>query len=74
MNPPRENDIKIEDVDLENLLYVYIPVLDDQFTLIELDQTIEDLNKNKSYSGICRMLINVFNVVWRLFFFLIFLT
>lgn len=65
MNPPRENDIKIEDVDLKNLLY--IPVLDDQFSLIELDQTIEDLNKNKSYSGICPMLINVFNVVWRLF-------
>ena len=45
----------------------YIIILDDAFSEIELNQAIRDLNKNKSYVGMCPALRNVLDVTWGLF-------
>ena len=50
----------------------YIPVLDDPFTINELELAVKDLNKNKSFCGLCPGLIKALPVSW-LFFLLSFL-
>ena len=46
----------------------YIPVLDDPFTVDELEHAVKALNKNKGYCGICPGIIKVLPVSWLLFF------
>ena len=55
--------------DIDNL--PYIPVLDNLFSMSELDETM-CLMKKKSYVGICPALLTVFDVSWRLFLLRIF--
>ena len=49
----------------------YIPVLDDPFTLQELDTVTKMLKKDKSYTGLCPGLFSSLPIIW-LFFLTIF--
>ena len=69
LNP--ENCLDINDVDLDNNV-PYIPVLDDPFSMYELNQAIHGVNKNKSYSGICPGIIGMLPFSWLLFILTIF--
>ena len=50
----------------------YIPVLDDPFTIEELNCVGRELKTNKSYIGICPMLFSILPPQWMLFFLAIF--
>ncbi len=45
----------------------YIPVLDDAFVVPELEKVIQDVNINKSYTGICPGLIKALPANWFVF-------
>ena len=66
LNP--RNTENIEDINIENETNIpYIPVLDDPFSLRELDDVIYSTNRNKSYSGICPGVLSVLPANWLLF-------
>ena len=50
----------------------YIPILDDPFTLPELDKAIKDLKPNKGYTGICPGIFAKLPLAWLLFFLTLF--
>ena len=55
LNPPNTGVDESLNVDSDP----YIPVLDDPFTVQELDEVVKDLKKNKSYIGICPTLFSL---------------
>ena len=50
----------------------HIPVLDNPFTLLELDDALKDLKTGKSYMGICPGLLMRLPLVWLVFFLTLF--
>ena len=50
----------------------YIPVLDNPFTLPELDSALKDLGTGKSYTGICPGLLVGLPMAWLVFFLTLF--
>ena len=56
----------IEHVDIEDNV-PYIPVLDDPFSIEELNGAVKFTNKNKSYSGICPGIVGMLPPSWFLF-------
>ena len=49
-----------------------IPLLDDPFSIQELDMTVKSLKKDKSYVGLCPGLFAVLPLTWLIFFLSIF--
>ena len=45
----------------------YIPLLDDPFTMTELEVAVNGMNKNKSYHGICPGILSWLPANWMLF-------
>ena len=73
LNPSDEQSTQSDETNNDDLEHLpYIPILDDAFSEIEFDQAIKDLNKNKSYIGMCPALLNILDVTWRLFILTIF--
>ena len=66
----QDNDMNNEHIDLETA--PYIPVLDDPFLPVEMDNAVKSLNSNKSYSGICPGILKVLPLSWFLYFLTIF--
>ena len=46
----------------------YVPLLDDEFSMMEFRQATGSLNKKKSYIGICPGLLNILPANWMMFF------
>ena len=69
LNPKDTSDIG-EEV-LENSL-PYIPVLDDPFSMQEFMESVNGINKNKSYSGVCPGIIQMLPESWLSFLLLLF--
>lgn len=66
LNP--ENVPDIANVDVENDVNVpYIPVLDDPFSMRELNEAVNGANRNKSYSGICPGVVGMLPFPWLFF-------
>ena len=55
-----------QDIDLTDS--PYIPVLDNPFTLLELNSELKDLKTGKSYTGICPGLLVRLPMIWLIFF------
>ena len=81
-NQPSDSEFKIH---FENLLNnananldcdvsdaPMIPVLDDPFHINELSNAIHEVNKNKSYIGVCPGIMSILPISWLLFFLSIF--
>ncbi|MPC54497.1 hypothetical protein E2C01_048416 [Portunus trituberculatus] len=60
----------IEEVVLENSV-PYIPVLDDPFSMQESMESVNGINKNKSYNGICPGIVEMLPKLWLSFFMLL---
>ena len=65
-----EINVPINNIDVETA--PYIPVLDDSFSPIEMEKALENLNQNKSYSGICPGILKILPVTWFIFLLTIF--
>ena len=63
-NPPSVNFSDSVDVSSAP----YIPILDDPFTIQELDIAVKGLKKDKSYIGLCPGLFAVLPLTWLTFF------
>ena len=66
----RNSDASEDEINLDSA--PYIPVLDDPFSLSEVENAIKSLNSNKSYSGICPGILKVLPISWFLFFLTLF--
>lgn len=60
LNPPYALNVQMYETNMDNL--PYISVLDDLFSMNELDQATKDLNKDTSYIGICPALSSALDV------------
>ena len=49
-----------------------IPILDDPFTYQEVDMVVKNMNKGKSYVGVCPGIFSLLPVTWLTFFLTIF--
>ena len=63
LNTDQEDQL---DIDLSDS--PYIPVVDDPFTLGEMNSALKDLKAGKSYTGICPGLLVRLPLVWLMFF------
>ena len=64
------NQTNYSEIQLDNC--PYIPVLDDPFTLPELDTAIKDLKTEKGYTGVCPGLFVNLPLTWLIFFLTLF--
>ena len=60
----------VPDIDLTDS--IHIPVLDNPFTLTELNNALRELKTGKSYTGICPGLLVQMPVLWLIFFLTLF--
>ena len=60
----------LPDIDLSDS--PYIPVLDNPFTLLELNSALKELKTGKSYMGICPGLLVRLPMIWLIFFLTLF--
>ena len=60
----------VPDIDLTDS--PHIPVLDDPFTLSELNSALKELKTGKSYMGVCPGLIGRLPILWLIFFLTLF--
>ena len=70
-----ENLLNIDQPDCSEIQFQnspYIPVLDDPFTLPELDIAVKDLKTEKSYTGICPGIFVNLPLTWLIFFLTLF--
>lgn len=75
LNPPDAQNVHMYETNMDNL--PYIPVSYEPFSMNKLNQATKDLNKDKSYAGICpallsaldkpvMFLLTIFNAVFTL--------
>ena len=60
----------VPDIDLTDS--THIPVLDNPFTLLELNNALKDMKTGKSYTGICPGLLVQLPILWHIFFLTLF--